>query len=66
MKVVAVSTSLARLEARHRDLDTAVSAFDRRLYLTPNEQRHVAAMKKEKLVTKDRIAKLRRSEPPPG
>lgn len=60
----AIDAPLTDLEARHRDLDMAVSRLDRRAYLTPNEQRTVADLKKEKLWTKDRIAKLRRSEPP--
>ena len=30
------------------------------------EQREIADLKKEKLLTKDRIVALRRSEPPPG
>jgi hypothetical protein len=55
---------LVHLEARHRDLKTAVSELDRRAYLTPAEQREVADLKKEKLLTKDRIVALRRSEPP--
>jgi hypothetical protein len=60
----AIDSPLTDLEARHRDLDVAVSRLDRRAYLTPNEQRTVQDLKKEKLLTKDRIAKLRRSEPP--
>lgn len=59
-----IDSPLMDLEARHRDLDIAVSRLDRRAYLTPNEQRTVADLKKEKLWTKDRIAHLRRSEPP--
>jgi uncharacterized protein YdcH (DUF465 family) len=55
---------LTDLEARHRDLDVAVSRLDRRAYLTPMEQRAVVDLKKEKLWTKDRIMVLRKSEPP--
>jgi hypothetical protein len=51
---------LGDLEERHRYLDTAVSALERRAYLTPNEQLTVTNLKKEKLLTKDRIAALRR------
>jgi hypothetical protein len=61
---LAIDSPLNDLEARHRDLDVAVSRLGRRAYLTPNEQQTVAALKKEKLWTKDRIAVLRRSEPP--
>ena len=59
-----IDSPLSDLEARHKDLDAAVSRLDRRAYLTPNEQPTVAALKKEKLWTKDRITVLRRSEPP--
>jgi hypothetical protein len=59
-----IDSPLTDLEMRHRDLDLAVSRLDKRAYLTPNEQRTVADLKKEKLWTKDRIAHLRRSEPP--
>ena len=57
---------LTHLEERHRDLKSAVNELDRRAYLTPNEQREIADLKKEKLLTKDRIVALRRSEPPPS
>jgi hypothetical protein len=61
---LAIDSPLNDLEARHRDLDVAVSRLDRRAYLTPNEQQTIAALKKEKLWTKDRITVLRKSEPP--
>jgi len=61
-----IDSPLNDLEARHRDLDVAVSRLDRRPYLTPNEQRVVVDLKKEKLWTKDRIMVLRKSEPPVG
>jgi hypothetical protein len=51
---------LGDLEERHRHLDVAVSALERRAYLTPHEQLTVTNLKKEKLLTKDRIAALRR------
>jgi len=54
---------LVNLESRHRDLDDTVSRLERRTYLTPTEQRTIAELKKEKLLTKDRIVKLR-SNPP--
>ncbi len=65
MKQGMFDTHLNHLEARHRDLDVAVSRLGRRAYLTPSEQRTVSDLKKERLLTKDRIAVLRRSEPPP-
>ena len=61
-----IDSPLNDLEARHRDLDVAVSRLDRRAYLTPKEQRVVVDLKKEKLWTKDRIVVLRKSEPPSG
>jgi uncharacterized protein YdcH (DUF465 family) len=64
MKLDVIGRYLTHLEARHRDLKTAVTELDRRSYLTPAEQREVADLKKEKLLTKDRIVALRRSEPP--
>jgi uncharacterized protein YdcH (DUF465 family) len=60
-----IDAPLTRLEARHRDLDEAVTRLDRRAYLTPNEQEKVSALKREKLRTKDRITALRRSSWPP-
>ena len=63
MKESVLEEYLSTLESRHRSLDDAVSRLDRRAYLTPTEQRTVAELKKEKLMTKDRIVKLR-SNPP--
>lgn len=54
---------LVNLETRHRDLDDTVSRLERRAYLTPTEQRTVAELKKEKLLTKDRIVKLKSTPP---
>lgn len=59
-----IEAHLSHLEERHRDLDSAVARLDKRAYLTPNEQRTVAALKKERLWTKDKIEVLRKSEPP--
>jgi hypothetical protein len=64
MKESVLEEYLSNLESRHRDLDDAVSRLDRRAYLTPTEQRTVAELKKEKLLTKDRIVKLRSTPPP--
>jgi uncharacterized protein YdcH (DUF465 family) len=55
---------LSNLETRHRDLDDTVSRLERRAYLTPTEQRTISELKKEKLLTKDRIVKLRSTPPP--
>jgi uncharacterized protein YdcH (DUF465 family) len=64
MKELVVDEYLNVLEARHRHLDDAVTRLARRAHLTPSEQREVADLKKEKLLTRDRIVTLRRSEPP--
>lgn len=54
------------LEDRHRRLHQEVSFLERRAYLTPEEQRQVAKLKKEKLVAKDELYEARRnSQPPP-
>ena len=55
------AANLIDLEEHHKELDYAVARLERRAYLTPGEQRVVSDMKKEKLLTKDRIAALRRS-----
>jgi hypothetical protein len=55
---------LVNLESRHRDLDDTVSRLERRAYLTPTEQRTISELKKEKLLTKDRIVKLKSTPPP--
>lgn len=52
--------SLEDLERRHRSLDSEVNRLERQVYLTNGEQLQIAALKKEKLRTRDRIADLRR------
>jgi uncharacterized protein YdcH (DUF465 family) len=49
-----------RLEQKHRVLDAEISRLDRQAHLTPQEQRAVAELKKEKLRTKDLLANIRR------
>ena len=60
MKEVMQARDLNDLEERHRNLDVAVTRLERRAYLTPSEQMAMTNLKKEKLLTKDRIAALRR------
>lgn len=60
MKEVMMARDLNDLEERHRYLDVAVTRLERRAYLTPSEQLTMTNLKKEKLLTKDRIAALRR------
>jgi hypothetical protein len=51
---------IRELEMLHRDLDVAVARLGRRAYLTPPEQREMAELKKQKLMTKDQLTALRR------
>ena len=53
--------SLEDLERRHRSLDSEVNRLERQVYLTSIEQTQVAALKKEKLRTRDLIQDLLRS-----
>jgi len=46
------------LTAEHRRLDEAVQVLERRRALTPSEQAEISRLKKQKLLTKDRIARL--------
>lgn len=48
------------LELKHRTLNEQVDRFARRAYLTPHEQQVYAAMKKERLHTRDLLAQMRR------
>lgn len=49
---------LAELTAEHRRLDEQVQQLERRRSLTPTEQAEMTRLKKQKLLTKDRIARL--------
>jgi uncharacterized protein YdcH (DUF465 family) len=49
---------LAELTAEHRRLDEQVQLLERRRSLTPTEQAEISRLKKHKLLTKDRIARL--------
>jgi uncharacterized protein YdcH (DUF465 family) len=49
---------LDELTAEHRRLDEAVQALERRRALTPAEQAEMSRLKKQKLLTKDKIARL--------
>lgn len=51
-------TLLAELTAEHRRLDEQVQQLERRRSLTPTEQAEMSRLKKQKLLTKDRIARL--------
>ena len=49
---------LNELTAEHRRLDEQLRILERRRALTPAEQVEVSRLKKQKLLTKDRIARL--------
>jgi uncharacterized protein YdcH (DUF465 family) len=49
---------LAELTAEHRRLDAELQQLERRRALTPSERAEIARLKKQKLLTKDRIARL--------
>ena len=49
---------LAELTEQHRVLDEQVRSLEKRRSLTPAEQAEVSRLKKQKLLTKDRIARL--------
>jgi uncharacterized protein YdcH (DUF465 family) len=49
---------LAELTAEHRRLDAQVQQLEKRRALTPSERNEIARLKKQKLLTKDRIARL--------
>jgi uncharacterized protein YdcH (DUF465 family) len=49
---------LAELTAEHRRLDEALRQLEKRRALTPAEQAEVSRLKKQKLLTKDRITRL--------
>ena len=51
-------TLLAQLTAEHRRLDQQLQELERRRALSPSERDQIAKLKKQKLLTKDRIARL--------
>jgi len=55
---VSKETLLAELTAEHRRLDEELQQLEKRRALTPTEQAEIARLKKQKLLTKDRIARL--------
>lgn len=50
--------SLAELTAEHRRLDQRLQQLEKRRALTPSEQHEISQLKKQKLLTKERIARL--------
>jgi uncharacterized protein YdcH (DUF465 family) len=55
---VSKETLLAELTAEHRRLDELLKQLERRRALSPNEIAEISRLKKQKLLTKDRIARL--------
>ena len=55
---VSKESLLAELTAEHRRLDEQVQSLERRRSLTTAEQAEISRLKKQKLLTKDRIARL--------
>lgn len=49
---------ISRLEKRHKTLKERVAAYEARLTLTAQEQLSLQKWKKEKLATKDALAKM--------
>jgi uncharacterized protein YdcH (DUF465 family) len=49
---------VARLKARHDEIEKRLSELERHLSLTPDEQIERSQLKKEKLRAKDRLAQL--------
>ncbi len=61
MIVAMVDDRLTELEARHRQLHDEVHQLERRAFLTPDEQRRIADLKKQKLMAKDELYAARRA-----
>jgi uncharacterized protein YdcH (DUF465 family) len=49
---------IAELTAEHRRLDEQVRQLEKRRALTPMERVEMSRLKKQKLLTKDRLARL--------
>ena len=60
MKQFTANQTLMTAEERHRSLSEEVRVLERRAYLTPDEQRHMTELKKQKLLAKDELFSLRR------
>ena len=51
---------MRELESEHRILDARLRVLSKRAFLTPDEQRESAELKRKKLVAKDRLYALSR------
>jgi uncharacterized protein YdcH (DUF465 family) len=61
MKEATADNRIRALEDRHQSLDREIQILSRRAYLTPDEQKHAAELKKAKLSAKDELYALRAS-----
>jgi uncharacterized protein YdcH (DUF465 family) len=57
------AVEMVRLRERHGELEKRLAELDRHLSLTPDEQVERSRLKKEKLLTKDKLARLSSSGP---
>jgi len=55
---VSKESLLAELTAEHRRLDELLHQLERRRALTPTDRAEISRLKKQKLLTKDRITRL--------
>jgi uncharacterized protein YdcH (DUF465 family) len=62
MKDATASDNAEQLQARHRELAEEVRQLEKRAYLTPEEQRHITELKKQKLAAKDQLFGLKPDE----
>lgn len=58
METKSTEAQLAELVEQHRLLDEELKSLEKRRSLTPAEQAQVSLLKKQKLATKDKIARL--------
>ncbi len=59
MKDATASDNVEELQARHRALAEEVRQLEKRAYLTPEEQRQITELKKQKLAAKDQLFGLK-------
>jgi hypothetical protein len=57
------AVEVVRLKERHGELERRLAELDRHISLTPDEQVERSRIKKEKLLTKDRLARLSTAGP---
>lgn len=58
----AARDELRALAEEHRNLDERLRTLTRRAYLTPHEQQEASLLKRKKLLAKDRMTLLSKSE----